>query len=138
RVLAFLLRRLSGTAVRLVLVRTRDAVPRQEDVRETFGEPPVEWSEELSRAMPEGRLDGLDLGPVDPGDLSRILRRVLGWAPAWPRVVRIWELSAGNPLHALELARATQGAADDELAEALPDSVLELARSRIEGLPDRV
>ena len=56
--------------------------------------------------MPEGRFETLVVGPVDPSDLSRIMRRVLGWAPAWPRVVRIAELSQGNPLHALELARA--------------------------------
>jgi DNA-binding CsgD family transcriptional regulator len=138
RVLAFLVRRLSDNPVRLLFVRTRGAVPLHRDGPTMVGEPPVEWEEELARAMPEGRFERVDLGPVDPSDLSRILRRVLGWAPAWPRVVRIWELSEGNPLHALELARATEGAADEELADELPDSVLELARSRIEGLPDRV
>ena len=59
--------------------------------------------------MPEGRHQAIPLGPVGPSDLSRILRRVLGWAPAWPRVLRIAELSQGNPLHALELTRALRG-----------------------------
>ncbi len=79
------------------------------------------------------------MGPVDPSDLSRILRRTLGWAPAWPRVVRIAELSQGNPLHALELARAFGASrAGEDLAGPVPDSILELARSRLEGLPGHV
>ncbi len=89
--------------------------------------------------MPEGRFERLEVGPVDPSDLSQILRRALGWAPAWPRVVRIAELSQGNPLHALELARAFGAVGSgDGLESPLPDSVLELARSRIAGLPDQV
>ena len=35
---------------------------------------------------PKAVTETLMLGPVGPSDLSRILRRVLGWAPAWPRV----------------------------------------------------
>ncbi len=66
----------------------------------------MDWPAELARAMPDGRLDTVRLGPIGPSELSRILRRVLGWVPAWPRVVRIAELSAGNPLYALELTRA--------------------------------
>ena len=76
RILDFLVRRLSGTAVRLALVRTRDAVPLHRDgVPPVPDEVPVEWAEGLARAMPEGRFDSLDLGPVSPSDLSRILRR---------------------------------------------------------------
>ena len=106
-------------------------------------EPPdddaIDWPAELARAMPEGRHQTVVLGPVGPSDLSRILRRVLGWAPAWPRVVRIAELSQGNPLHALELTRAFGAVRSGEGLEGpLPDSVLELARSRIAGLPDGV
>ena len=57
--------------------------------------------------------------------------------PSWPRVIRIAELSAGNPLYALELARAFGARADDLDAE-LPDGVIALARSRIAQLPLRV
>ena len=89
--------------------------------------------------MPDGRHETIALGPVGPSDLSRILRRVLGWAPAWPRVVRIAELSQGNPLHALELTRAFGAVrSTDGLEGPLPDSVVELARSRIGALPGRV
>jgi DNA-binding CsgD family transcriptional regulator len=129
RTLAFIARRLDDTDVRLAFVRTRG----------TSGPDPLDWASELARAMPEGRFEALEIGPVDPSDLSRILRRVLGWAPAWPRVVRIAELSEGNPLHAIELARAFGAErALDALDGPLPDSVPELARSRIAGLTDPV
>lgn len=128
RALDFLVRRLAGSRVRIVMVRSLLAL------RDPGGE--LDWSAELERAMPDGRHDRIDLGPVDPSDLSRILRRALGWAPSWPRVVRIAELSQGNPLHALELARAFGAVRSGEgLDGPVPDGVLELARSRIAGLP---
>ena len=137
RTLAFLARRLDHTCVRLALVQTYGAGGT--DARGGIPEEPIDWERELAHAMPEGRFERLEIGPVDPSDLSRILRRVLGWAPAWPRVVRIAELSEGNPLHAIELARAF-GAdrALDALDGPLPDGVPELARSRIAGLTDPV
>ncbi|HKD98420.1 MAG TPA: AAA family ATPase, partial [Micromonosporaceae bacterium] len=120
--LAFVLRRLAGTATRVAVARRS-------------GEP-VEWIAELSRLSPEGRFDVLDLAPIGPSELSRILRRVLGWAPAWPRLMRIAELSGGNPLYALELARAFGGVrSGEELDGPLPDGVVELSRSRIARLP---
>jgi DNA-binding CsgD family transcriptional regulator len=126
RSLAFLVRRLTGSRVRLLLVRGATAGAAED----------LDWSVELARSMPEGRHDGIDLGPVDPGDLSRILRRALGWSPSWPRVMRIAELSQGNPLHAVELTRAFGAVRSAEgLDGPVPDGVLELARSRIAGLP---
>lgn len=140
RILAFLVRRLAGSSTRIALVRTLGvtAGPRGGG-RSSPGDDAIEWSAELARAMPEGRHQAIVLGPLGPSDLSRILRRVLGWAPAWPRVVRIAELSQGNPLHALELARAFGAVrSGDGLEAKLPDTVLELARSRIAALPDPV
>ncbi|HEY2878342.1 helix-turn-helix transcriptional regulator [Nocardioides sp.] len=140
RVLAFVVRRLAGTSTRIAVVRSLGAVPllRLGD-RSAAHDDPVDWPAELGRAMAEGRFDTLEVGPVGPSDLSRILRRVLGWAPAWPRLVRIAELSQGNPLHALELTRAFGAVGSgDGLEGPLSDSVLDLARSRIAGLPDRV
>ena len=140
RALAFLVRRLAGSCTRVALVRSLGAgpPPRLGD-RSTANDDLIDWPAELARAMPEGRHQTIVVGPVGPSDLSRILRRVLGWAPAWPRVVRIAELSQGNPLHALELTRAFGAVrSTDGLEGPLPDSVLELARSRIAGLPERV
>jgi DNA-binding CsgD family transcriptional regulator len=97
-----------------------------------------EWVDEIAHGLPDGRFDAIRLGPIGPSELSRILRRAIGWAPAWPRVVRIAELSNGNPLHAVELTRALgEGRADEDLERSLPASVLELARSRIAKLPRR-
>jgi DNA-binding CsgD family transcriptional regulator len=139
--LAFVVRRLSGTPTRVSLVRSHGGLsgapgsdrprPAPTDV--------VDWRAELARAMPEGRLDCVRLAPVGASELSQILRRVLGWVPAWPRLIRIAELSAGNPLYALELARAVgAGHSSEDLDGALPDGVVELARTRIARLPGRV
>jgi predicted ATPase len=89
--------------------------------------------------MPDGRADRIRVGPIGPSELSRILRRVLGWVPSWPKVVRIAELSAGNPLYAIELARAFGAAGPGEdLDTSPPDSTMGLARSRIARLSDPV
>jgi hypothetical protein len=53
--------------------------------------------------------------------------------------VRIAELSGGNPLHALELARAVGSVREGvDLEGSLPDSLVELARSRIARLAPQV
>jgi DNA-binding CsgD family transcriptional regulator len=130
RTLAFVLRRLATANVRIALVRSLAPNTSTDEV--------VDWPDELGRAMPAGRLDTIRLGPLGPSELSRILRRVLGWVPAWPRVVRIAELTDGNPLYALELTRAVGSRSGDDLAGPLPESVAELARSRVGNLPPRV
>jgi DNA-binding CsgD family transcriptional regulator len=123
--LAFLVRRLSGTAARVAVVRRSGEA--------------AEWLADVSRAAPEGGVEVLDLAPIGPSELSRVLRRALGWAPAWPRLLRIAELSGGNPLYALELARAFGGVrSGEEIDGPLPDGVVDLARSRIERLPGHV
>jgi DNA-binding CsgD family transcriptional regulator len=125
RTLAFVVRRLADTAARVAVVRRSGEA--------------VEWLGELTRAVPDDRLDTLSLAPIGPGDLSRILRRALGWAPAWPRIVRIAELSGGNPFYALELTRAVGGVrSGEDLDRPLLDGVLELAQARIAKLPSRV
>lgn len=142
KALAFVVRRLAGTAARIAFVRSEGGWSVGSGVgaeRSTVADDAVDWLTELTRAMPPGRIDTVKLGPIGPSELSRILRRVLGWVPAWPRLVRIAELSGGNPLYALELTRAFGGARSaDDLDGPLPESVLELARSRIAHLPDRV
>ena len=78
------------------------------------------------------------LGPIGPSELSRILRRSIGWAPAWPRMLHIAELSGGNPMHAVELIRALGAAEPDQDPGSLPATVVELARARVGKLPPRV
>jgi DNA-binding CsgD family transcriptional regulator len=125
RTLVFVVRRLAGTATRIAIVRRTGEV--------------TDWIGDLTRSIHGNRVDEVRLAPIGPRDLSRVLRRVLGWAPAWPRTVRIAELSRGNPLHALELARAVGSVREGvDLDGSLPDSVLELARSRIAKLAPHV
>ena len=124
KTLAFVVRRLAGTSARIAVASRSNET--------------VDLLVELARAVPQ-RFDTIRLGPIGPSELSRILRRAIGWAPAWPQVVRIAELSDGNPLYALELTRALGRAqSSQDLERSLPESVLELARSRIANLPDRV
>lgn len=136
--LAFVVRRLAGTTTRIAVVRNEGGWSTPGAAQRATGEA-VDWRTELTRAMPEGRLDTVSLGPIGPSELSRVLRRVLGWVPAWPRLVRIAELAAGNPLYALELTRAFGAApSSDDLDRGLPDGVVGLARARIVKLPSRV
>jgi DNA-binding CsgD family transcriptional regulator len=134
RTLAFMVRRLTGSAVRLALVRGEGGWSVHGGEKTTG----VDWPAELGRAIP-GQVTTVRLGPFDADDLSRILRRSLGRVPARPRLLRIAELSGGNPLYALELTRAAgDGRAGDGLNGALPDGVGDLARSRIAALPGNV
>jgi DNA-binding CsgD family transcriptional regulator len=125
KVLSYVTRRLGGAQVRILLAR------RTEDT--------IAWPFDLDRSMPSDRLSAIRVGPLGPSDLGRILRRRLGWAPAWPRVLRIAELSGGNPFYALEVARARGSLhATDTLGEPVPEGVTELVRSRLDALPARV
>lgn len=121
-VLSYAFRRLAGAPVRTILVRRADR--------------PGPWPLDLERSLPDERRVVVRVGPLDPADLGRILRRRLGWAPAWPRVVRIAELSGGNPFYALEIAR-TRGSvrSDDDLDELVPERLADLVRSRVARLP---
>src|SRR6185369_9090889 len=100
KTLAFAIRRLAEMPIRIAVVRSRNAWPNATSGRGAA----VDWADELGRALPDQRVDSIWLGPLDPSELSRIMRRALGWAPAWPRLLRIAALSGGNPMYALELA----------------------------------
>jgi DNA-binding CsgD family transcriptional regulator len=137
RLLAYVVRRLGNTATRIAVVRSVDRwSPR---TGPSIDDDALDWADELTRAMPDGCLDTIRVGPIGPSGLSRILRRVLGWIPAWPRVVRIAELSGGNPLYAIELTRALGSVPSGDVLDAsVPDGAVALARSRIARLPDPV
>ncbi|MDT5129307.1 MAG: hypothetical protein QOH54_4951 [Mycobacterium sp.] len=82
------------------------------------------------------RLDGVErvrVSPLSLGGLRRVIVGRLGRAFSRPTIVRIGELSGGNPFYALELARAMDGqtpSADGDL----PGSLSELVRSRLDRL----
>jgi DNA-binding CsgD family transcriptional regulator len=90
----------------------------------------------LDRALSEERLRRLTLGPLSLGALHRLLRDRLGLVLPRPKLRRLHELSGGNPLFALELARALErGSIGLEAGEPLPESLGALVHERLEGLP---
>jgi DNA-binding CsgD family transcriptional regulator len=58
----------------------------------------------VSTTLPPGRCDSLELGPVSLVALRSMLRGTVD-AISHPLLVRIHEISAGNPFYAIELAR---------------------------------
>lgn len=79
----------------------------------------------------------LELGGMALGELHRLIADRLGRPLPRPALVRIHEITRGNPLHALELARSLGpgGTASGGLNASLPADVGVLLRHRIEALP---
>ncbi|GLP82007.1 helix-turn-helix transcriptional regulator [Mycobacterium antarcticum] len=115
-VIAFATRRLKGRVGVLVTERT-----------ETGGRYGAEW-------LKLNRLDGVDhvhVGPLSLGGLRKLISSSLGRSFSRPTIVRISELSGGNPFYALELARAIDGQSSTADA-ALPGSLADLVRTRLD------
>jgi DNA-binding CsgD family transcriptional regulator len=70
------------------------------------------------------------LGPMSLGGLHSIITARLGKALSRPGIVRIAEISGGNPFYALELARA-MGGRPLQPEPALPSTLADLVRLRI-------
>jgi DNA-binding CsgD family transcriptional regulator len=118
--LAFAMRRLPSEHVRLLLAR-----------RLVEGAGPVE----LVLALDAEQVRRMPVGPLSVGALHRFLLHRLGSPFARQTLLRIHERSGGNPFFALELARALDG--DVNLLEPLrvPETLEELVRARLSGLP---
>ena len=78
----------------------------------------------------------LELRGLTLGELHRLIADRLAWPLPRPTLVRIHEITRGNPLHALELARllGSGGSGSGGLDAALPADVGVLLRQRIEQL----
>ncbi len=110
--LAYTLRRLTpGDAIKLLATHRTGAA-----------EPPQLWD----RIAPER----VRLGPVSIGGINRILRLRTGQPLARPRLLDLYDTCSGNPLHAIELARA-----DEPEAASDGPSVTWLLRARLVALP---
>lgn len=84
------------------------------------------------------RVDVIRLGELSVGALGSILRDRLDVAYPRPMLVRLHEASGGNPLFALELARALQRAPRSVRPGAplpVPDTLGGLIRARLRTLP---
>ena len=121
-VLAFAVRRLSARVGMLGTVRTDS----------DGADGAAAW---LQLPSPEG-IHRIRVGPLSLGGLHAVLFARLGRSLPRPTMVRIQEISGGNPFYALELARAIdRGLAGTEAS--LPGTLAELVHARIGSLdPD--
>lgn len=120
------------------LAALRYALARLDDERVTAllavrGDVPP-W---LRRAVPEERLQTVEVGGLTLGALQELLRTRLDATFPRPTLIRIWETSGGNPFFALELASALRRkggtlALGDELP--IPSDLDELLHARLDGL----
>jgi DNA-binding CsgD family transcriptional regulator len=125
RALAFAARRLAGHPVGvLATVRVPLIAP------DALG---------LDRAFGADRLTRARLGPLSLGALRVLLEHRLGHGYRRPTLLRIAQVSAGNPLFALEIARALGPAPALEPGAPLPvpDSLRELVASRVAAVPQQ-
>jgi DNA-binding CsgD family transcriptional regulator len=117
-VIAFAARRVSGSVAFLATVRTEIGV---------LGA--------LCLQLPSpDAIQRVQLGPMALGELHRVLSRRLSKAFRRSTMVRIHEVSNGNPFYGIELARGI----DDETPTAdirLPATLAELVQPRLAGLP---
>jgi DNA-binding CsgD family transcriptional regulator len=93
---------------------------------EADGGSTVSW---LQLSRPDG-IDRLRVGPLSLGGLHVLISGRLGRSFPRPTMVRIAEISGGNPFFALELARAIDTGPSNSLT-GLPSSLAELMRLRI-------
>ncbi|MFS0898438.1 LuxR C-terminal-related transcriptional regulator [Mycolicibacterium litorale] len=121
-VVGFVARRLSCPAGLLLTERTEE--PRSDH---------TDW---LQLPQPD-RLRRHRVAPLSLGGLHAMLSERLGRTFPRPTLIRIAETSGGNPLYALELARAMseQTAAGEP---ALPASLVDVVRRRIRGIDEVV
>ena len=98
---------------------------------------------DLVALLPADAREELHLGPLPIGALHHLFRTRLDLSLPRPTLIRLHVQSGGNPLYALELARAwtTRAGADGvtahpiERERAIPASLRELLRHRLDGLP---
>jgi DNA-binding CsgD family transcriptional regulator len=118
--LAFALRRLSASPVLVLLAR-----------RLVAGAEPSA----LEQVLDAERVERLPVGPLSVGALHRLLHDRLGRPFARQTLLRIHELTGGNPFFALELARVLDVDIDPLEPLPLPERLDELVRARLAGLP---
>jgi DNA-binding CsgD family transcriptional regulator len=126
RVLEFALRRLETEPVGIITTaRSGD------DHRVPFG---------LDRSWPEGGLRRMTVGSLSVEALWDVVRAELGEVFSRPTLVRLHQMSGGNPFFALEIARASVRGDRPATGELLPvpQSLRDTVRTRVRDLPSDV
>ncbi len=90
---------------------------------------------ELELALPEDSVKVLPVGPLSVGALQGLVHERLERAFSRPTLLRIHEISGGNPFYALELARALEQDVDLSQPLPVPEMLEELVSDRLAGLP---
>ena len=92
------------------------------------------WSSELAMPLPPS-VEHLRVGPLSAGALQTVIRAQFDRALPRPSLLRVHEMSGGNPFYALEIARALPHELDPSLPLPVPETLDELVRARIGGVP---
>jgi DNA-binding CsgD family transcriptional regulator len=118
-VVAFAARRLLGPVGLLVAVRSdRDS---------------MRTVESLQLVSPD-RLRRMAIGPLSVGGLHAVISERLGRSISRPTMIRIHDVSGGNPFYAIEFARALDAAQSSNTRLGLPNTLAGLVRARLEDL----
>jgi DNA-binding CsgD family transcriptional regulator len=138
RTLEFAVRRLRSEPVVLLLSQR----PEPSTVRAPRAAPPLTTRpmESLTTALGSRAVTRLRVGPMSIQAIYELLHARLGLTLAHPALVRVHEASDGNPLFALELARAlieSAGRVVPGQPLPVPDRLNDLLRQRLERLPAR-
>src|SRR5206468_1619779 len=120
-VLAFALRRLSTSHVLLLLAKRLGETGEASPLEETLA--------------PQ-RVRRLRVGPLSLRALPHNMRAELDRPFARQALLRIQEESGGNAFFALQLARAIDPDVDPSRLLAVPETLEEMTRARIEALPE--
>jgi DNA-binding CsgD family transcriptional regulator len=120
RALAFALRRLGAS-----------------DVRVLFARRPIDEAQSplLDQTFRGDTVQRLRVGPLSIGALHQLMRDRLGRPFARQTLLRIHERSGGNPFFALELARVLDGDVNPLEPLPVPETLEELLRARLADLP---
>jgi DNA-binding CsgD family transcriptional regulator len=89
-------------------------------------------------AFPEERVHDLHVGPLSLDDIERVILETVGERFPRTTLLRIHEMSGGNPFFAQEIALALLRRGDEVGAGErlpIPDRLQELIEHRLEGLP---
>ncbi len=118
--LAHALRRLGDAPIRLIASARADPGAELPDVLD---------------AVTDWRRDEIEIGPLSVGGIYELLRQRTGIRLPRPTLLRVHEVSGGNPFFALEIGRSiADGGLEPGSPLPIPHSLDEAARSRLRHL----